>query len=171
MNAQLQFFFIITKYLKCDLQFCLNRINHLDGVTSTSPYLGSFNFCGLKNLISPSFSPSIRWLYGCSAEGKQIITHICDAINPFSFYHQSITADTHLSLTHSDLLSYMLQSLMNNIYLALFPDYYTHKNGNHNLNDIILFYPSLQLLPWKRILHSHAAPVRQSGTGELQSLR
>lgn len=36
-----------------------------------SPYLGSFNFCGLKNLILPSFSVSIRWLYGCSAEWKQ----------------------------------------------------------------------------------------------------
>lgn len=142
----------------------------LTEVNSNSPYLGSFNFSGLKNLMLPSFNPSITWLYGCAAEGKQIIAHVCDATNPFSIYHLSITADTLLSLPHSDLPSYMVQSLKNNICLALFPDDCTHKNGNLNLKNILVFYTPLQLLLWKRILHSHAAPVRQKDRGELQSL-
>lgn len=99
------YFFMIRKYTNCDLQFSLNRMNHLVGVNSNSPYLGSFNLSGLKNLILPSFNPSIRWLYGCAAEGNQIITHICDATNSLSVSHLSITADTQISHLHTQTCS------------------------------------------------------------------
>lgn len=102
-------FFIIRKYTNCNLQFCLNRINHLDGVNSSSPYLGSFNFSGLKNLILPSFNPSIRWLYGCAAEGKQIIT-VLISVTPFInflFITACPSQQTHASDLHTQNCSPM----------------------------------------------------------------
>lgn len=90
-------------------------------MNSSSPYLGSFNFSGLKNLILPSFNPSIRWLYGCAAEGKHIITgtHICDTINPFSVFQLSITAE-HAPLTYTLRPALLYVVICCNIYLALF---------------------------------------------------
>lgn len=48
-----------------------------------SPYLGSFSFCGLKNLNLPSSSVSIRWLYECSAKREK--TFIKDFITDHDY--------------------------------------------------------------------------------------
>lgn len=74
----------------CLSVFCL----FFEVVGLNSPYLGSFNFCGLKNLILPSFSVSIRWPYGCSAEGKQYNynSSLCVSSIGFVFFRASMSA-------------------------------------------------------------------------------
>lgn len=78
-------------------------------------------------------------------------------------------AHTPLTYTLGPTLLYVAK-LDEQHFSCILPAGYRSKSVHLNLRDIIFFlYTSLPLLPWKRILHCHAAPVWQYETGERQS--